>query len=235
MCSRIKYTKSGDSQATDQTSEQQTFHQFSRLPAELRIQIWQISAHPRNVHLSSKGSHESTMRVTTSTPPPPVVQTCHESRTHSAYNRTFATSADQRYIWINFECDLISIPDDNLRALQAYRAEIELLSFVVEDESTYDDFCYYGAGQLQHFPLLREIQVIVGSCMLLWATIFTDCHWGSCLRSNIRFVDRWSGLVVTGAQLEMINDWGTFHSRDGGEGFDQDESHSSLGDLQLVG
>jgi hypothetical protein len=233
MCSRIENTKSGDGQATDQTVEQETFYQFVRLPAELRIQIWQMSAHPRNVHLSLKVHPESTMRVTTSTPPPPVVQTCRESRTHSAYNQTFSTNADQHYIWINFECDLISIPDDNLQALQAYRTEIERLSFVVEDESTYDDFCYYGTGQLQQLPLLREIQVIVRSCMMLWATNFTDCHWGACPRSNIRFVDQESGLVVTGAQLEMVRDWSTFYSRNG-DG-DQDRSHVSLWDLQLVG
>jgi hypothetical protein len=233
MCSQIENTEPGDGQATNQTGKQQTFHQFVRLPAELRIQIWQMSAHPRNVHLSLKGSHQSTMHVTTSTPPPPVVHTCHESRTHSAYNQTFATSIDQRYIWINFECDLISIPDDDLLALQVYRAKIERLSFVVEDESIYDDFYYFGPGQLQHFPLLRELQIVVGSCMLLWATIFTDCPWGSCPRGNIRFVDQASGLVFTGAQLEMVRDWSNFHSRDG-DG-DQDRSHVSLWDLQLVG
>jgi hypothetical protein len=233
MCSDLEKTKSGGGQATDQNSEQQTFPQFVRLPAELRIQIWQMSAHPRNVHLSFKTPHEPTMCVTTTTRPPPIVHICHESRIHSAYTQTFAISADQRYIWINFERDLISLPDDDLQALQAYRAKIERLSFVVEDESTYDDFYYFGPGQLQHFPLLRELQIVVGSCMLMWATIFADCTWGACPRGNVRFVDRASGLVVTGAQLEMVRDWSAFHSRDGdGE---QGESHMSLWELQLVG
>jgi len=74
-----------------------------------------------------------------------------------------------------------------------------------------------------------------------------DCYWGACLPGNITFQDHASGLVQTGAQLNMVDDWRVFHSWDGGgrvwegeteeRGFGQreDRSHLSLKDLQDVG
>jgi hypothetical protein len=116
---------------------------------------------------------------------------------------------------VNFEHDMISLGDNNLPALKAHGSQIQRLSFTVADEGAYDHFYYFGKRDLEGFPRLQEIRVVVEAGMLFWPSAFADCDWGGCPRDRIHFLDVSSGLLLTGEQLNAVDDWRIYCSWDG--------------------
>jgi len=226
------------------------FHCFARLPPEIRIRIWESSARPRLVHavatLDRPQEQVSALRFTTY--PPAVMHACRESRRYAPYVRAFITSGSTpRYTWINFEVDMLSLPDDDLtrRELEPHRAQICRLRFRSDGSvESYDSFYYFGVKDLARFSQLHEVHLVVDGDLQVWATAFEDLRWGSCPMNNIRFIDPQSGLMLSGRQLSMACDFGVFHSWDGGgraaNGADgqveelEDGSHLSLRELAEV-
>ncbi|KAK0668696.1 hypothetical protein QBC41DRAFT_118932 [Cercophora samala] len=63
-------------------AQQDEFHLFPLLPAELRLQIWRFSLPPRVVVLAQSSPYSPTS-FTSPTPPPTLLSVCHESRQES--------------------------------------------------------------------------------------------------------------------------------------------------------
>jgi hypothetical protein len=194
-------TLSSDTFGDGNAGAKPVFPAFTRLPPELRIRIWELAVFPRTVRLKFEGS-----RASSPTPCPPILHACHESRAHAAYVQAFTTSSGACYVWVNFEHDMISLGDNNLPALKAHGSQIQRLSFTVADEGAYDHFYYFGKRDLEGFPRLQEIRVVVEAGMLFWPSAFADCDWGGCPRDRIHFLDVSSGLLLTGEQLNAGDD-----------------------------
>ncbi|KAL7913908.1 hypothetical protein GGI35DRAFT_229325 [Trichoderma velutinum] len=197
-----------------------TFHPFPRLPQELRAHIWSLAAHHRLVHVSWKTRWESgkreTLHVSTPTPPPPAMQVCRESRQHAPYRRAFALGSEPRYIWVNFEIDMICLQDFFLQDLESHKLDIQRLRITAKcGWSSYETFGNWDIDDLRDFPALKEIHVAIDSEVLVWAYTFEERYWGECPRENIKFLDNTSGLILTGSQLWAVSDWGTYFSWDG--------------------
>ena len=82
-----------------------TFHPFPRLAPELRIQIWGFATEDRVLRvrktLYDNQGHWSP------TPVPAVTRACRESRDHCSYRKAFIADSSPRYIWANFDFDVI--------------------------------------------------------------------------------------------------------------------------------
>ncbi|KAF2445206.1 hypothetical protein P171DRAFT_431948 [Karstenula rhodostoma CBS 690.94] len=128
-----------------------TFSLFSRLPTELRLRIWELTVEPRTVDVSMSDSYLSSKfdnsLPVTNTPVPAPLQTCRESRRElqKHYRRGFVELRNRddvglRYVWVNFEIDIIYIGDGNhLGNYKAVAPQIQRLRFEAEIS---DEFFY---------------------------------------------------------------------------------------------
>ncbi|KAL7936608.1 hypothetical protein V8C35DRAFT_295939 [Trichoderma chlorosporum] len=224
-----------------------TFHPFPRLPQELRAYIWSLAAHPRLVHVDTKTSKGEVVCVTTPTLAPPVMQACHESRQYGPYRRAFTIGSEPRYVWVNFETDMICPKALGLFDLQTHKLEIQRLRITAGlGWSSYEAFSRFYANDLRDFPALKEIHVAIDSEYSVWQYAFEECYWGVCPRENIKFIDNTTGLMLSGHQLSAAGAWCAFHSWDG-EGkikdindlevdpeIAEDDSYQSLSDIRDV-
>jgi hypothetical protein len=88
---------------------QESFHLFSSLPAEIRLQIWQYGCHQRVVEVSYNAEKDL---CTTTTSPPAVLHTCHQSREEALrfYKKLFGTKTHPAEIFFHPELDTLYIP-----------------------------------------------------------------------------------------------------------------------------
>ncbi|CAN9343449.1 unnamed protein product [Alternaria alternata] len=112
-----------------------TFHLFPRLPAELRLRVWELTVEPRTVKVGFKSRYEGELWQTTAlyskTPIPAPLQTCRESRNAGLYQRCFSElcvlnsnrknaqkkyrrdgyvwEGQYSYVWCNLDIDMIYI------------------------------------------------------------------------------------------------------------------------------
>jgi hypothetical protein len=114
------------------TRSMSTFHPFSRLPTELRLQIWEITVEPRTVEIrirftdfpSTPLAHGNQKRpprqmctVQSPTPVPSPLQTCREARYHGLYQQALSDlfidehvpNPERPYIWLNPAIDIVSV------------------------------------------------------------------------------------------------------------------------------
>ncbi|KAI0870636.1 hypothetical protein GGS24DRAFT_492866 [Hypoxylon argillaceum] len=182
-----------------------TFHAFGNLPTELRLQIWGLAIRPRIVHVRA-----TRFEYKTSTPPPGLMQACRESRRCAPYEKAFVMSRF-RYIWVNFQLDMISIADDEMNRLAPHCAAIERLRFTVPTgdagDRFYESFFHWGDEVLREFLALRELHIVVEDVYLFWGSAWEGVRYGKCPRENVRFLDPHTGLLLTGPQLEMAYEW----------------------------
>jgi hypothetical protein len=152
-----------------------TFHPFPRLPAELRLQIWQFTIEPRIVDIQIKYKRHTTPPhrphgpfLSSSTPIPAVLQTCRESRNAGLYQRAVSdlqvlenpTDAEKRYIWINFDIDMLDINSLNFAIFVPVAHLFQRLRFSRDnkfDESWIDE----ESREMSLFVNVREIHVQV--------------------------------------------------------------------------
>lgn len=153
------------------------------------------------------------------------MQICRESRAHAPYIRAFISGPDERYIWINFEVDMICIPDHRLLdpILQPHCQDIQRLRLIVGSHESYDYVTYWDPKYIDGFTHLREVHVVVEEVMLLWPSAYLEIYWGVCPKENIRFIDPISGIMLNDEQLSMAHDWHKYYSWDG-KGRVQDRS-----------
>jgi hypothetical protein len=167
-----------------------TFHLFPRLPAELRLRVWELTVEPRTVKVGFKSRYEGELWQTTAlyskTPIPGPLQTCRESRNAGVYQRCFSElcvdnskrknaqkkyrrdgyvwEGQYSYVWCNLDIDMIDIDDCWFDKFRCVAHLIKRLKF--KREMT--EFWRRGATQsadsdnLCWFENASEIHVVLG-------------------------------------------------------------------------
>ncbi|KAL7944149.1 hypothetical protein V8C42DRAFT_327835 [Trichoderma barbatum] len=203
-----------------------TFHPFLRLPIELRLRIWGLTAFPRivraNQHRGRRGITVGELEVqcmTTSTPCPAVTQVCHESRQHAPYQRAYTNGYEPRYIWINFETDMICVSDAaDMYKLEHHEQDIQRLRFSIDNEWTFDWFFYWGHKGIDKFTNLKELHVSVDRKTTAFGVVtmgdtVENC-WGR-YSDIVKFIDAGSGFMMTSDQIWATRDWHIYYAFDG--------------------
>ncbi|KAL3442676.1 hypothetical protein BJX65DRAFT_312584 [Aspergillus insuetus] len=135
------------------------FTLFPCLPAEVRVRIWQMAVEPRTVEIRPKrGVYSALEYFVSSTAVPAVLQVCYEARTHASYQMAFALGNAPRYVWVNFEVDMISIGQTRFLELQGPDALlIRRLRFEREDDEWF--FHFMSKEMMGVLPDMDEVHV----------------------------------------------------------------------------
>lgn len=177
---------------------------FATLPLELREHIWRQTIEPRTVQLHfawtrSEGwdvKDKALSHVSSPTPIPPVLHVSQESRraTEHYYTRAFENGHRPRYVWVNWDLDIISIGQERLRViLPKDRLLIQKLMLARHlQEILFSDE--------QKTLLLFEntVQVFI-QCIdspMDWAHANTTLAW-PCPKEHVRFIDSQTGETVS--------------------------------------
>ena len=127
------------------------FLPFMRLPLELRQQIWEMSVDPReivfgqlhDVDTNKNSSHQKRPRWA---PPPPLLTTCAEARSHMQrfYTKTYlppayAPQTPTEYCWVHLDADTVHLAD---RQLHAFSHTASARKLVVETRGGHFDRSY---------------------------------------------------------------------------------------------
>lgn len=149
----------------------ETFPLFPLLPAEIRIDIWQLSCHARVVEATYNAEED---RCVTTTAPPPVLHACHESRQEAlrVYKKLFATKTHEATTFFHPEKDTLYLPrpseigyDNNSRdfaQLVTDAAEVKNLALdhvnplVRRPWETYNKYAL-----MQSFPEVAEVYLVL--------------------------------------------------------------------------
>ncbi|KAL7908159.1 hypothetical protein GGI35DRAFT_55267 [Trichoderma velutinum] len=200
-----------------------TFHPFPRLPIELRIRIWNLTAFPRMVHVKlqsgSRWGNFGLQYTATSTPCPSVVQVCQESRRHAPYQRAFTNGFEPRYIWVNFEIDMIC--NDNCKSpltLEPHEQDIQRLRFSIDGEMAYDYFSHCGGRELEKFTNIKEIHLAVDRKIAGFSVDYLADTVNRCFNEHddkVKFLDVGSGYMMNANQVRISSDWSNYYSFDG--------------------
>ncbi|KAI0508950.1 hypothetical protein F5B22DRAFT_374812 [Xylaria bambusicola] len=216
-----------------------TFHPFPNLPTEIRIQIWALVAGPRNLQISCSSSGKradpgTTFAYASPNPPPAVMHACREARQNAPYQKAFLTfsNAETKYIWVNFQEDMICLPDNELAPLAPHYADIERLKLTaeagVETFSFYEYFKDCSSSIFKPFSALNVLHIAVQDCFLAWADAFQGSGYANCPSQNVRFLELQTGLLLTGSQLVLASEWWLWN---GGKVEDIDDLEPSCLDL----
>ncbi|GFG26429.1 hypothetical protein IFM61606_06410 [Aspergillus udagawae] len=186
------------------------FHLFPRLPFELRARIWQLTVEPRTVEVRVKkddGLRGKILHVTSSTPVPAVLQVCHEARNQGLYQQAFKfpSGVEPRYVWVNFEIDMISIGDTYFDTIEP--AEQQLIRRLTIQRENTDSFFRSESLELQMYSNLEEMHVICEDGLLAWQDAWEYVYW-PCPKENLRFIDKETGQIAVGEDLDrMADEW----------------------------
>ena len=207
-----------------------TFHPFPRLPAELRLRVWELTVEPRTVKVEFRGRTEGSRWfevLHSTTPIPGSLQTCRESRNAGLYQRCFSelcahngdTKKKRRrngdwqpgqrsYVWCNLDIDMIDIDDCWFDKFRSVAHLIKRLKF--KREMT--EFWRSGATQsadsdnLDWFENATEIHVVLGGNVLGGKDDFECWHGTSYEDSwpcdNVLFIDEKEGEEMWMMDLE---------------------------------
>ncbi|KAK0766859.1 hypothetical protein N5P37_000588 [Trichoderma harzianum] len=192
-----------------------TFHPFPRLPSEIRSQIWALAVYPRLLHIRITPKKDtlgnSYLHYASMIPQAELMHVCRESRQLAPYRKAFFTTlpgdSEARYIWVNFDEDMISLQDEKLRGLAPHAAEIQRLRFTVPTgsyrEYWEDLFHRFPDTHFKMFTALRELHFALseGYGMCGYA------NYGTCHPDNVRYVNVHTGWMLTEAQVEMVDEW----------------------------
>lgn len=155
-----------------------TFHPFPLLPFELRALIWQSTVQPRTVEVrvDNRGSYQN-RHLVSSTPVPAALQACREARNLGLYERALSEiSTNGRYIWVNWDIDIISIGTSYFSYFHPCAPLIKRLQ--LERHNTDDSFYHWEVNDLDAFLNVKEIFVacIDGSRVRGWYGAVGE-HW----------------------------------------------------------
>ncbi|PON25797.1 hypothetical protein TGAM01_v205234 [Trichoderma gamsii] len=199
-----------------------TFLSFSRLPFDIRSQIWALAAYPRLIHVRTTpkpGRFEghrfagSDRYFASMIPQAELMHVCQESRQLAPYQKAFFTTlpgdSETRYIWVNFNEDMICLEHHNLYALDPHAADIQRLRFTVPTGREFEDwaetFTRFTSSRFTQFTVLREVHLAISHDMHFWGA--TAGSYGVCPIDNVRFLDIQTGLMLTKAQIELAEEW----------------------------
>lgn len=196
-----------------------SFHPFSCLPAELRIQIWELAAFDRVLTIEM-GCYDSCRKNIVSfqspTPAPPVTQVCRESRRYSSYRKYWSSDRklDGRYIWINPAHDVIYEPDLSGYFLErcAIIARLKISAQITRlrvraRRCDADDYFYMTCPLLACFPQLESLDVLVEQ-PAEWTHFPKRMRWADWdTRPYVRIVDYRTGEWIDEESCGVYKDW----------------------------
>ncbi|KAB2108854.1 hypothetical protein AG0111_0g2486 [Alternaria gaisen] len=211
-----------------------TFHQFPRLPAELRAQIWQMTVEPRIVEVDLKtkrelGQHLSSVLVSSTSVPAPL-QTCQEARNARLYRRCFSgltfiysarADCERRYVWLNLDIDIVSIGESGCDILGPVAHLIKRLRLTRDPT---EEWWGRSGGhyELDQFENVSEIQVVLceDGDMEDWHGASEHYRW-HCGAENVLLIDEKEGLEMKLMDLEYKYDriWEAKHREVGDDSF----------------
>ncbi|KAK3338439.1 hypothetical protein B0H65DRAFT_323191 [Neurospora tetraspora] len=159
-----------------------TFHPFPRLPAELRLQVWEQSLDYRrevDVRVKSRGLSKKLfdVKILSRTPTPTILHTCQEGRYSRLYQQAFSdiprqtVENERSYVWVNWDCDTIKIGKTDFVWYSRGRswASIQYLHF-----STYS-LLNWDVEALKRCVSLKRVVVICKSGRYSWRRAFPGC------------------------------------------------------------
>ncbi|KAI9148913.1 hypothetical protein HJFPF1_10957 [Paramyrothecium foliicola] len=183
------------------------FHQFSRLPLELRTQIWNLTeADLRIVQVSSRPAnvtHDHLAYVKSPTRPPAILHACSESRrsalARSLYVKAFCSGTRPRYTWINFEVDMITLKPIFFDPI---KPEKHLIRRLRMEGPLDENFCYFRAREMRDFTSIKEVHIVCTDGLAPWRQVIDDFYLGT---YNVKFFDKtasgrmldWQGMEKT--------------------------------------
>jgi hypothetical protein len=208
-----------------------TFHPFPRLPAELRLQIWESTVEPRSVDVQvcpkwTVGDKTYSTYLASSTPVPGPLHTCREARNQGLYQQAFSELAasdgsGRPYVWANLDIDVISIGCSETKFYEAVGPMIQRLK--LERWSPLFGSHWYSLN-LHCFANVKEIYVVCADGMWMWHDAMEDQYW-PCGEENVFMVDPDDGRMIKAVEMDKIFDreraeaerWGDFEVRDSKE------------------
>lgn len=182
--------------------------QFSDLPFELRSIIWMLTIEPRTVEIRlkiglvpplDKNRHVprwGVLYASSPTPVPAALQTCHEARSLLArhYERAFTHGTQPRYVWVNFDMDIISIDTSSFDRTGPSAPRIRRLKFARKC-----DYYYFDNENLELdflFPNLQEIYIVCLDEPEDWWDA-EDPFYRRCPRENVWLINTETNEMVT--------------------------------------
>ncbi|KAI1192582.1 hypothetical protein F5X97DRAFT_317031 [Nemania serpens] len=126
--------------------------------------------------------------------------------------------AEVRYIWVNFQHDIIHLPDAEIHKLEPYGAVIQRLGFTVLPTdpalSGGDDELWFLFSDeiLEPFTALKELHISIPENYLQWGSIARSQHvsFRPPGRENVRFIDPHTGLSLNPDQYAIASRWYTY-------------------------
>jgi hypothetical protein len=196
-----------------------TFHVFSSLPLELRIQVWQSCSFTRVLKVSDFRS----TYYSSPTPAPAVTRACKESRKYTSYQKSFTVHGSPRYIWVCLASDIIQMSSDLMSRLAIHddskkkgirHLRLELMA----DGWDLSEFFFHDySHSIRDFPNLESCDILIDDGLYNWAQFIEEGYWGTCPDSNVRIVDaktgEWISAVTAGPYRDYL-DTGHGESRD---------------------
>ncbi|KAF2029896.1 hypothetical protein EK21DRAFT_66599 [Setomelanomma holmii] len=196
-----------------------TFHFFPRLPAELRAQIWEMTVEPRTVdfYIADKDGAPKAPNAClesyyanptlSSTPVPAMLHTCLEARKFCSYEKVFLCEHQNRYVWLNFNIDVLSVPDTILYRLLPFASKIRRLQMRCELKE--HSWMRWSTGVItpEHFENLLKATIVCTKedlIGLLWDA--KEYTW-PCGAENVVVIDSGDGQKVTLKDYQVEGVW----------------------------
>ncbi|CAI9633113.1 unnamed protein product [Alternaria burnsii] len=194
-----------------------TFHLFPRLPAELRLRVWELTVEPRTVKIDLKSRREGSRRYTvlhSTTPIPGLLQTCQESRNAGLYQRYFSElihngngQDEQRsYVWCNLDIDMIDIGDCEFETYKSVAHLIKRLKIRRERDEWWTRTASEGkpdSNNLSWFKNASEIHVVDTLPWGDWHGTSVEDSWPC---DNVLVMDEQTGQEMWMMDLEWYFD-----------------------------
>ena len=165
-----------------------TFHPFPRLIPELRAEIWALAIENRVIRVKlGEGFYSPS-------PVPAVTRVCRESRVYCAYQQGFNVGLSGRYIWVNFDYDIIHVQALNLFVLP--RESIKSLRVELVDEKgkeINEQWMSDYKHEFSNFLKLETIDLLVPDELRFYAEDIDETYFGNCKKENVRVVSITTG------------------------------------------
>lgn len=203
------------------------FHLFSRLPLELRIQIWEHAAFERLLIINGNRHYG----WWSPTPTPAVTRVCRESRKYASYRRHFmgARKHPERYIWMHPANDIIQIHPRWLGDLRTESDKVTKLRVDISDCKlwTAGNFFFEHGGNLETYPYiegatfpgLKKVDIVVAGELARWTNSFDDSWWDGSTGPYTRIVSCDTGEWLDRTNCNVYWDWLENKDRKEGEMF----------------
>lgn len=125
---------------------------------------------------------------------PPAVHACREARNHGLYHRVSLTAdslhAEQRYVWLNLDIDLINIGTSFLAYFHPIAPEIKRLKLSRENSDEY--WSVYEKDFLSMFINVEKIYVVCIDGFWTWADDSVYNYTWPCAYEDLVFIDETS-------------------------------------------